>query len=139
MDIQRLQVSISTSDERELAHFYARLLGGDIVRANPPGPGETEGSGWTHLEVATGVGEFRINFEYDKEWEPPVWPSEPGKNNMTQHLDIFVDDLHAAVEFAQECGATLDPNQFEKSIRVLRDPHGHPFCIIQGDKGVIEE
>lgn len=131
MRIQRLQVSLSTSDELELAKFYARLLNGEIVRHHPPSPEEPDGSGWTHLEVATEEGEFRINFEYDEEWQPPVWPSEPNENIMTQHICIFVYDLEEAVNHAQECGATLDPNQFEESIRVMRDPHGHPFCIIR--------
>lgn len=133
MRIQHLQVSVGTPEKNELAHFYARLLGSEVVWKNPPVPGESEGSGWTHLDVSTESGEFRINFEHDDTWQPPVWPSEAGKQNITQHLDVFVDDLDEAVAFAQECGATVDPHQFEEIIRVMRDPHGHPFCLIKDE------
>lgn len=130
MRIHHMQVSVSTLDKAELANFYARLLHGDVQWKHPPTAGESEGSGWVHLDVSTDSGAFRINFEHDDKWQPPVWPSEPGQNNMTQHLCIFVYDLDEAVKHAQSCGATLDPHQFEEIIRVMRDPHGHPFCLI---------
>lgn len=130
MRIHHMQVSIGTRDKNELAHFYERLLNGKITWKNPPAPGEKDGSGWTHLDTETDAGMFRINFEHDEHWQPPVWPSEPGKNNMTQHVCIFVYDLAEAEEFARDCGATLDPHQNDENIRVMRDPHGHPFCLI---------
>lgn len=134
MQIHHMQVSVSTSDKAEIADFYARLLHGNVVWKQPPAPGETEGSGWAHLDVQTDSGPFRINFEHDEKWEPPIWPSERGKNIMTQHLDVFVYDLEEAVAHAEECGATLDPNQFEDIIRIMRDPLGHPFCLILAEE-----
>jgi len=130
MRIHHMQVSVGTSDKQELASFYERLLQGTISRKHPDKADQKDDPGWTHLDIETDTSPFRINFEFDKEWQPPVFPSEPGKNNITQHLDIFVYDLDDAVKHAENCGAKLDAAQFDEGIRIMRDPHGHPFCLI---------
>lgn len=131
MRIHHLQVSLGTSDKPELARFYEHLLHGTVSRKHPDKPERKDDPEWMHLDTDTDTHSFRLNFEYDKEWRPPVFPSEPGKNNITQHLDVFVYDLDEAVSHALTCGATLDSHQFEESIRIMRDPQGHPFCLIR--------
>ncbi len=50
------------------------------------------------------------------------------------HLDLAVDDLHAAVERAQASGATLE-GEIETHgwgrIAFMSDPFGHGFCVLQ--------
>lgn len=128
MQIKRIQTSLSTNNQADLAAFYEQLLNATRHSRTDVDVGDQDGHHW--VEVSTDEGLFRINFEFDRAWQPPAWPSEPGQNNMTQHLCIFVDDLDSAVKHALNVGATMEPNQFEEDLRVLRDPHGHPFCLI---------
>ena len=48
---------------------------------------------------------------------------------MAMHLDIGVDDLDTAVAWAVEAGASLAEAQPQQHVRVMLDPHGHPFCL----------
>jgi hypothetical protein len=48
---------------------------------------------------------------------------------MQAHLDLQVDDLEAETARACALGATLEDHQPQKDVRVLRDPHGHLFCL----------
>ncbi|HEX5495610.1 MAG TPA: VOC family protein [Mycobacteriales bacterium] len=59
----------------------------------------------------------------------PVWPSVSGRQHITAHLDIPVDDLDAAVARALEAGGTLAEYQPQEQVRVMLDPAGHPFCL----------
>ncbi|MEU4289150.1 VOC family protein [Kribbella sp. NPDC026596] len=70
-----------------------------------------------------------INIESDQEHERPVWPSKPGGQNATMHLDIGVDDLDEAVAWAVQAGASLAEDQPQEHVRVMLDPHGNPFCL----------
>jgi predicted enzyme related to lactoylglutathione lyase len=50
------------------------------------------------------------------------------------HLDIVVDEIHAAVDAAARAGAKVEtPIRVEAygKIAVLSDPFGHGFCVIQ--------
>ena len=51
--------------------------------------------------------------------------------NATQHLDIWVQDLDAATEWAISVGAVLADFQPQDDVRVLFDPSGHPFCLFR--------
>lgn len=106
----------------ELARFYERLLGWRIVEEGPRG-------GWAQLLPPEGESLIAINIESDEEHERPVWPSEPGGQHATMHLDIGVDDLDAAVEWALQAGASLAEDQPQEHVRVMLDPHGNPFCL----------
>ncbi len=110
-------VTVGTSQPRELAEFYAKLLGTTVATAEP---------GWALVRAPGGVS---VGFELEREFRRPVWPSEPGAPVATQHLDIEVDDLAAATEHALACGAVLAPVQPQSGVRVLFDPDGHPFCL----------
>ncbi len=130
--LQLTSITIGTPNPRELAGFYARLLHGEITADEPAAPGEPEEAGWAQVRTRSDYGRITLNFEYERVWQRPVWPGEVGKPHATQHLDILVDDLDSAVAWAQSCGAVVDPHQFQDDVRVMRDPHGHPFCLFLG-------
>lgn len=135
MTVPRLQltsITIGAPNPRELARFYARLLSGEITADDPPREGEPAGSGWAQVKTSSDFGSITLNFEYETQWRTPIWPSEAGKQHVTQHLDILVDDLDSAVAWAEECGATVDSYQPQETVRVMRDPAGHPFCLFLG-------
>lgn len=109
---------LGTRDPGELARFYARLLGWRIHTDEPD---------WVTVRPAdAGTG---LSFQLEEEFEPPAWPAEPDRPRMLVHLDIRVSDLATGVGWAQECGARLTPFQPQDGVRVLRDPHGHLFCL----------
>ena len=114
-----------------LAGFYARLLGRPVTSEYGPRTGEPSTAGWAQLRSPQGSGEPTLNFEYETRWTSPVWPSEPGTQHATQHLDIRVNDLDAAVEHAISAGASLAMVQPQERVRVCFDPAGHPFCLFQ--------
>ncbi len=87
------------------------------------------------MDTSTGRGApadhrpITVNVEYEGHWQTPVWPAQPGKPVATQHLDIHVDDLAKATDWALACSATLAEHQPNDDVRVLIDPAGHPFCL----------
>lgn len=113
-------VTVGTARPRVLAEFYARLLG------TVPAALEDE---WALVRAPAGMA---VNFELEREFRRPVWPSEPGRQVATQHLDIEVDDLDAAMAHAVACGAVPASVQPQEDVRVLLDPDGHPFCLFLG-------
>jgi len=127
--IEVTSVSIGAPDPRKLAHFYADLLGWEIVEEDPPRPGNPPEDGWAQIRPPDGRTGPRLNFEYETRYTRPVWPSEPGRQHITQHLDIHVTQLDEAVAWAVECGATLADFQPQDDVRVLFDPAGQPFCL----------
>ena len=110
-------VNLSSSDPRALGRFYAALLSMEIRTDEPE---------WV---VLAGGGSVPLAFELDQHYEPPVWPSEPGRSPTQSHLEIQVDDLDAALAHALECGARLAEHQPQDDVRVCLDPDGHPFCL----------
>ncbi|MEU4196676.1 VOC family protein [Kribbella sp. NPDC026611] len=123
----RLQVGAVTITSapgrtRELADFYHRLLGWPIAHVGPKG-------GWAQLHPPEDEPGPTINIEEDRAYKRPVWPSRPGEQTATMHLDIAVDDLDAAVAWAIQSGATQAEHQPQQGVRVMLDPHGHPFCL----------
>lgn len=119
-------ITIGAPAPRDLARFYARLLGSVISSEEASRAGEPEEAGWAQVRTNGGL---TLNFEYEAQWRAPVWPSEPDQQHITQHLDIAVDDLDAAIAWAEACGAVQDHFQPQAGVRVMRDPAGHPFCL----------
>jgi catechol 2,3-dioxygenase-like lactoylglutathione lyase family enzyme len=120
-DRPRLRVSatvLGAPDPRALAGFYERLLGWTRVADEPE---------WVMLKPPSGGS--GLSFQYEAHYLAPVWPAEPGRPQMTSHLDIAADDLDAAVRWALDQGATLAGHQPQEEVRVLLDPAGHPFCL----------
>ncbi len=110
---------LDTPDPRGLARFYAALLDWPIGTDDPE---------WATLRPG-GPG---LSFQLEEDHVPPVWPARPGDPRMQAHLDVEVDDLPAAVEFAQSLGATVAGFQPQDHVRVMLDPAGHPFCLYVG-------
>lgn len=116
--LQVTSITLSSPDPRALGRFYADLLGWEI---------RTNEEGWVTLpNPGGGIG---LSFHIDEHYARPVWPSRPGEQIMTAHLEILVDDLDAASAHAQTCGATLADFQPQDDVRVHLDPDGHPFCL----------
>ena len=121
----RMRISATTigaPDPRALGAFYARLLGWTVVENEPE---------W--VTVRPPDGGTGLSFQHEQHFVPPVWPAEPGKQQMTAHLDIAVDDLESAVAWAVEAGARPAAFQPQDDVRVMLDPIGNPFCLFRGN------
>lgn len=121
--------TIGCPNPHNLAAFYAELLGAPVTADDPPREGEPPDAGWAQVKTTNDAGIVTLNFEYERYYRAPVWPSEPDRQHITQHLDIYVEDLEDAVDWALECGATLAGFQPQQDVRVCLDPAGHPFCL----------
>ncbi|MEW2474981.1 VOC family protein [Micromonospora gifhornensis] len=111
-------VNLDTPDPAALARFYVRLLGWQI---------KVEEADDVILHHADGgVG---LSFQRERAYVRPTWPAQPGRQQMSMHLEIGVEDLDAAVAHALACGATLAEFQPQDDVRVCLDPDGHPFCL----------
>jgi catechol 2,3-dioxygenase-like lactoylglutathione lyase family enzyme len=127
--MQVTSVSIHAPDPRALAAFYRRLLEWTQSAEDGPRPGAPPEDGWAQLRPPPGETGPTLNFEYDPEYLPPVWPSVTGRQQIMTHVDIEVDDLEAAVAWAVEHGARIADYQPQEHVRVMLDPAGHPFCL----------
>ena len=111
-------MNIGAPDPAALAKFYARLLGWEVVAAEPD---------WVMLRgEEAGV---RLAFQAEPDYVRPVWPARADAQQMMLHLEIKVDDLATSVEHAIARGATLAEYQPQRDLRVYLDPVGHPFCL----------
>ena len=122
-------VTIGAARPLALARFYARMLGWPVTAEEPARPGEPPDAGWGQIRPPGGTAGPTLNFEFENAFARPVWPARPGEQTATEHLDIHVDDLDAAVAWAVEQGAALAHVQPQEGVRVLFDPDGHPFCL----------
>ena len=126
-------VTISAPDPRALAAFYSALLGWPVTTSEPARPGFPAEDGWAQLRPPEPHAGPTLNFEYEQNFVPPVWPSVDGAQQTQTHLDIAVRDLESAVAWAQEASATLADYQPQTDVRVMLDPAGHPFCLFLTD------
>jgi len=125
-------VTIGAPDPRELAAFYARMLGWSVVQEYPARPGEPPEAGWAQVRPPAGGVGPRLNFEWEAHYVSPVWPSEADQQQIMEHLDIAVTDVDEAVAWATSAGAAgLADHQPQDHVRVMLDPAGHPFCFFQ--------
>ncbi|RBY95872.1 VOC family protein [Blastococcus sp. TF02-8] len=111
---------LGTPDPQALARFYQRLLGWPLDDDSPE---------WAALRPEDGSP--GLSFQREADHVPPVWPPQPGTQQMQQHLDFQVEDLAAAAAEAEAAGARLlnaytDPHE---DVRTYADPDGHPFCL----------
>lgn len=113
-------VALDAPDPRALADFYARLLGWSLF-PDADGPGAA-------VAPAEDAG-YNLAFQRERHYVRPVWPAVAGQPQMSMHLDIEVDDLDEAVDYAVEVGARLAAQQPQDNVRVMLDPAGHPFCL----------
>lgn len=116
--IRLCTVVVDCADAPALAGFYSRLLGWPVTAAEPD---------WVLLrDPAGGTG---LSFQAEEDYVPPVWPEQKDQPSKMLHLDFLVEDLDAAIQHAQRCGARLAAEQFFPNVCVLLDPAGHPFCL----------
>ena len=64
-------MSISTHRPRELARFYAALLGVEVHAEEGPREGEPPEAGWAQLRPAEGHLRMTVNLEWDPLFETP--------------------------------------------------------------------
>ena len=102
-----------------LSAFYEQLLGWQPFSDS-----------WYGLISPQGI---KIEFQSDKLYQPPLWPSQAGVQGQMMHLDFYVEQLAQSVSLAQDLGATVSPIQFyvENQCVTLFDIEGHPFCLLQ--------
>jgi len=106
-------VSLDCEDHRELASFYAHLLGGSVR--------------WVKdTAAAVSVGSFDLIAQRVSPYSRPTWPGA-----SIVHLDLTCEpgDLPAFRRHAEECGAVVAPHQPDSRWVVMLDPAGHPFCL----------
>jgi catechol 2,3-dioxygenase-like lactoylglutathione lyase family enzyme len=126
-------VTIGAPAPRDLAAFYAHLLGWPVTASDPARPGMPPEDGWAQLTPPQGEEGPTLNFEYEAKFTRPEWPAADGAQNATQHLDIAVGDLDESVRWAAQAGALLADFQPQEDVRVMLDPAGHPFCLFLDD------
>ena len=108
-------VNIDCADPRELAAFYAQVLGWQVTHDEE------------EYAMITGEG-TALGFGRVDGYTPPAWPDRSGVKQF--HLDLSVQDLAAAETACRQLGATVpDFQPGEDRWRVLLDPAGHPFCL----------
>lgn len=118
MTVKGINLVIDCKDAGIMAEFYSKLLGWEWTHP--------QANGWAAITSPTGS---VIAFQEVESYEPPVWPWENGRQGQMLHLDIMVENLDEAVQFAIKLGAKLADEQYFKTSRTMFDPAGHPFCI----------
>jgi catechol 2,3-dioxygenase-like lactoylglutathione lyase family enzyme len=111
---------LGTPDPQGLARFYQKLLGWPLGSDEPD---------WATLRPEDGG--TGLSFQLEPDHVPPVWPPQPGTQQMQVHLDLRADDLDAASAVAEAAGARRlgGHTDDDEEVRVYADPAGHPFCL----------
>jgi len=119
---------LDSPEPKSLARFYSELLGWPLWKPDEMDPGEAA------LDTEEGVA--GMTFHLKEDYVRPVWPNQPGEQQMQVHLDFEVSDLVEATAHAVRLGAEpatyQPPSQPTEDWRVLLDPDGHPFCLYVG-------
>ncbi|MFI6432015.1 VOC family protein [Rhodococcus oryzae] len=108
-------LTIDCADPVRLAGFWGALLDREVLPGLP---------GWIEL-TPRHEHEPRINLQ-------PV--PEPKSGKVRIHLDVAVNDIHAAVErvIALDGRDTGERHEYpEGVVAVLTDPEGNEFCAVQ--------
>jgi predicted enzyme related to lactoylglutathione lyase len=108
------EVTLDYCDTQRAANFWSTVV--DIPARLQSQPG------WFQIGPAT-IGGPVINIQ-------PVGESKIGKSRL--HLDLWVNDLSAAVALVQGLGGrTLDEHSRDEwLICVMADPEGIEFCLV---------
>ncbi len=108
------EVVLDGIDIERVAGFWQALLGGELVRQSDE---------WIALHPPSGI---TVSFQRVPE-------RKVGKNRV--HLDVDVDDLHAATVAAEMIGATRIGTIVVDELggfQVMADPEGNEFCLVHG-------
>ena len=114
-------VTIDCLHPSELADFYVRLLGWDIILEEED-----------FVSLAAHDFPVRLGFQLNPDFVPPVWPERQGEQQQMVYLDFKAadqDHMLTLVQHAITCGARKADTQFSEFWTVMIDPEGHPFCI----------
>ena len=118
MHMVRNVVVFDAADLSAESAFWAGMLDGMVV----------EDDNWHSIIDA--AGEWRIGVQLVLDHVPPDWPNG---SPQQVHLDLHVEDQHAAHDRAMYLGARLlqGASDFDadEGHQVYGDPAGHPFCI----------
>ena len=110
-------VMVDCDDERKLQRFYGELLGWEMCELFAR-PAVSSSSGIVFL------------FIEEKDYVPPVWPEDTGKQQKQMHFDFQVDNVAEMVKKAESLGSKKAESQFGGNDFVtMFDPAGHPFCL----------
>ena len=110
-------VMVDCDDERKLQRFYGELLGWEMCELFAR-PAVRSSSGIVFL------------FIEEKDYVPPVWPENAGKQQKQMHFDFQVDNVAEMVKKAESLGVKKAESQFGGNDFVtMFDPAGHPFCL----------
>lgn len=125
MSVTLKTVILECKDMKQLVDFYSGFLNWPVVY---------EEEEFIRIQSPeSGVG---IAVQYAEDYIPPVWPTEPGKQQMMVHLDFGVSrpEYKETIEKAVRLGAKMADIQYgEEEWVTMLDPAGHPFCILIWD------
>jgi catechol 2,3-dioxygenase-like lactoylglutathione lyase family enzyme len=110
-------IAFDCPNANELADFYVKLTGWKK---------EITSDEWAVLRTTQGI---LLVFQTVADYQPPVWPWEPGKPQQMAHVDFLVDNLQETIELALSNGAKKSAIQYFDTATVMFDPAGHPFCL----------
>jgi len=108
---------VDCKDPRNLAKFYAELLGYVVVQSE---------ADWA--VIGDSPDRPGIAFQLIENYKAPAWPS--GQVPTQIHFDIRVEDFEVALIEVESLGGKL-LSKSSDSFWVCADPEGHPFCIIK--------
>lgn len=110
-------VMVDCDDERKLQRFYGELLGWEMCEL------------FARAAVRSSSGIVFLFIE-EKDYVPPVWPENAGKQQKQMYFDFQVDNVAEMVKKAESLGAKKAESQFGGDDFVtMFDPAGHPFCL----------
>jgi predicted enzyme related to lactoylglutathione lyase len=119
-------LQVDCADPVVLARFWASALG--VAVRGDLGDGAT-GPQYVFLE-GTAPDAPRLSFQRVRE-------PRSGKNRL--HIDLAVDDVDIATDALAALGATVVPDgdvhEHEMHWRVLADPEGNQFCVVEVPPG----
>lgn len=125
MNMELKTLILECRNMERLSGFYAKLLGWPVVF-------QTEG----FIRLQPQDSPMGLGFQQDPDYIPPVWPSEPYRQQMMAHMDFSVadrDELEKAVQKAESLGAKQAQAQYGDEWVTMLDPAGHPFCFVIWD------
>jgi predicted enzyme related to lactoylglutathione lyase len=109
------EVTIDCHDPAKMVRFWSELLGVEVAEEPLPG--------WARTRPVVPGGPV-LNFQ-------PV--PEPKLAKSRVHLDLWTDDLQAAMDWARQNGgaATGESHIYpEGTVVILADPEGTEFCVV---------
>ena len=116
-ELRLLAVTLDCLDVDRVAGFWSALLGMPLREPLP---------GWRRLGPLAGGP--MLTFQ-------PVPQGTPGRTGV--HIDLATSDGEAAVARVAELGgAPVEEHRYEEgTVRVVADPEGHLFCLVEYEEG----